>query len=137
MSYLMAARTGLTMVLFAASIAQAASVEQGYATNEPAIPSASTQKFLDNVRTYGNGQPSPTILYSTGGIAQATNSPEALKGPSVTSTGSLPEKPGLRTGTLPGGGTLERRTNQAYQITPGTIERRPVQPPPIQSQWGY
>jgi hypothetical protein len=135
MSFLKCVKTGVAIALFTSAAANAASVEQGYAPSEPAIPQASTQKFLDNVRTYGNGQPSPTILYSTGGIAQATNSPEALKGPSVTSTGPQPEKTPLRSGTLSGGGTLERRSNQPYQITPGAVERRQVTPTPVQSQW--
>lgn len=126
--------TGLAIALFAAAVANAASVEKGYATNEPAIPNASTQKFLDNVRPYGNGQPSPTILYSTGGIGQATNSPEALRGPSVTSTGTPPEHQPIGTGSLRGG-VLERRTNTPYRIEPGTLERRPITPTPVQSPW--
>jgi hypothetical protein len=126
---------GFAAALFAAASVNAASIEQGYTPNEPAIPAASTQKFLDNVRTYGNGQPSPTILYSTGGIAEATNSPEALKGPSVTSTGTVPDRAPLQGGALSGGGTIERRSNQPYTITPGTVERRSITPTPIQSQW--
>lgn len=137
MFYLKCIRTGFAVALFASAVANAATIERGYATNEPAIPTESTQKFLDNVRPYGNGQPSPTILYSTGGIGQATNSPEALRGPSVTSTGPVSEKPGFSTHTLPGGGTLERRNTQPYQIQPGTLERRSVTPTPVQSQWGY
>ena len=134
MSIGMKTKLALAVALLAAGVAQAASVEKGYPTNEPAIPSSETQKFLDNVRTYGNGQPSPTIVYSTGGIAEATNSPEALRGPSVTSTGTPPEHKTMGSSSLRGG-TLERRTNQPYQIPPGVLERRSVQPPPVQSTW--
>ena len=124
----------LAIGLLAAATVQAASREEGYATNPPEIPSESKDRFLDNVRHYGDGRPSPNILYSTGGIANATNSPEALKGPSVTSTGTPPEKPPL-SGKLLQGQTLERRTNQPYYIAPGQLERRPVAPTPIQSTW--
>jgi len=128
-------KTGLAIMLLAAASVEAASREEGMPTvNPPAISTESKDRFLGNVRDYGTGQPSPNILYSTGGIADATNSPEALKGPSITSTGTPPEKTPLSGGLLHGQ-TLERRTNQPYQVQPGTLERRTVTPTPIQSTW--
>lgn len=82
----------LAMLLFTCGVAHAASTEHGYANNEPAISSGQTQKFLNKVPDYGTGKPSPNITHSTAGIAQANNSPDAVKGPSVTSTGPAPGK---------------------------------------------
>jgi len=128
-------KAGLAIMLLVAASVEAASREEGMPTvNPPAISNESKDRFLGNVRDYGNGQPSPNIIYSTGGIADATNSPEALKGPSVTSTGTPPDKAPLSGGLLTGQ-SLERRTNTPYQVPPGTLERRVVTPTPVQSTW--
>ena len=121
-------------LLFAGGVAQAAAIDEGTPINAPAIPQESTKRFLGGVRDFGTGQPSSTIIYSTGGIAQATNSPEALRGPSVLSTGTPPEHTSLGGGKLTGG-TIERRTNTPNTITPGQLERRPVTPYSITSPW--
>lgn len=127
-------KTGLAIVMISAAAAQAAAIDEGLPINPPAISNASTERFLGGVRDFGDGRPSPNIIYSTGGIADATNSPEALKGPSVLSIGAPPPH-----GTLGGsslqGGTLERRTNTPYTNQPGTIERRTNTPYQIQSPW--
>jgi hypothetical protein len=99
------------------------------------ISQESRDRFLGGVRPYGDGQPSPNIIYSTGGIAEATNSPDALRGPSVTSTGAPPEHSSSSSSTLQGGGTIERRTNTPYVVTPTPLERRTITPPPMQSPW--
>jgi hypothetical protein len=122
-----------TALLAAAATAQAASVE-GMPGSPPVIPRESTERFLGGVRDYGDGRPSPNIIYSTGGLGEAVNSPEAQKGPSVLSTGTPPPHTSLTGSALPGG-TLERRTNQPYSITPGVIEKRTNTPYPINSPW--
>jgi hypothetical protein len=121
------------IVLMAITAVEAATIE-GMPGSPPVIPQESRDRFLGGVRPYGDGRPSPNILYSTGGIAEATNSPEAASGPSVTSTGTPPEHPALSGGALRGG-TLERRTNTPYVVQPGTLERRTVTPVPVQSPW--
>ena len=127
-------KTGLVMALMSVAAAQAAPIDEGTPINPPAISNESTNRFLGGVRDFGNGQPSPSIVYSTSGIAQATNSPDALRGASVTSTGTPSEHTSLGGSTLHGG-TLERRTNQPYVIQPNTLERRTNTPYPIQSPW--
>jgi hypothetical protein len=127
-------KTGLAIVLLSAALAQAAAIDEGLPVNAPAIPQDSTNRFLGGVRDFGTGQPSSNIIYSTGGIAEATNSPEALKGPSVTSTGTPAEHTSLGGGKLQGG-TIERRTNTAVPITPGQLERLTNTPYPITSPW--
>jgi hypothetical protein len=128
-------KTGLAIMLMSAAAVQAAAVDEGMpAINPPAISNASTARFLDGVRDFGDGRPSPNILYSTSGIAQATNSPEALKGPSVLSTGTPPPHSSLGASRLQGG-TLERRTNAPYPTQPGQLERRTNTPYPLQSPW--
>src|SRR4051812_19742153 len=99
-------RTGLAIVLLSAGVSQAAAIDEGLPINPPAISQDSTNRFLGGVRDFGTGQPSSNIIYSTGGIAQATNSPEALKGPSVTSTGTPAANTPLSGSTLQGG-TIE------------------------------
>ena len=84
----------IAVLLFASGAAYAASAEHGYANNEPAISGGQTQKFLNNVPDYGNGKPSPNITHSTAAISAANNSPDAVKGPSITSTGAVAGKPG-------------------------------------------
>jgi len=127
-------KTGLALALVSAAAVQAAVIDEGAPVNPPAISNASTNRFLGGVRDFGTGQPSPSIVYSTGGIAQATNSPDALRGPSVTSTGTPAPHTSLGGGALHGG-TLERRTNTPYVIQPNTLERRTNTPYPIQSPW--
>jgi hypothetical protein len=129
-----AMKSGLAVVLLSAGVAQAAAIDEGFPVNPPAIPQDSTNRFLGGVRDFGTGQPSPNIIYSTDGIAQATNSPEALKGPSVTSTGTPAAHTSLGGGTLQGG-TIERRTNAPNPITPGQFERRTNTPYQITSPW--
>jgi hypothetical protein len=126
---------GIALISAAAAV-QAASIEEGMPMNPPAISNESTNRFLGGVRDFGNGQPSPNIIYSTGGIAEATNSPEALRGPSVLSTGTPPAHQSLGGGRLQGG-QLERRTNTPYQVQPGQLERRTNTPYPVTSPWGY
>lgn len=128
-------KAALAAALAAAAGVQAASVPEGMPSSPPVIPNASTDRFLGGVRDFGTGQPSPSIIYSTGDLAQATNSPEALKGPSVLSTGTPPARGPLNASTLQGG-TLERRTNQPYSIPPNTLERRTNPPYTVQSPWG-
>src|SRR3954468_9422680 len=127
-------RTGLAIILLSAAAAQAATIDEGLPVNPPAIPQDSTNRFLGGVRDFGTGQPSSNIIYSTGGIAQATNSPEALKGPSVTSTGTPAAHTPLGGSALQGG-TIERRTNAPNPITPGQLERRTNTPYQITSPW--
>ena len=128
-------KMGLAIVLMWAAAAQAAAVYEGMPTvNPPAISNESTNRFLGGVRDFGDGRPSPNILYSTSEIGQATNSPEALKGPSVTSTGTPAAHRSLGGSTLPGG-TIDRRTNLPYPTQPGQLERRINTPYPIQSPW--
>jgi len=129
-------RTGLGIALLSASAVHAATIDESMPMNTPVIPNASTDRFLGGVRDFGNGQPSPNIIYSTGGISQATNSPEALRGPSVLSMPAPPPHASLVGGKLQGG-TLERRTNPPYQIQPNTLERRTNTPYPLTSPWGY
>jgi hypothetical protein len=132
-------KTGLGIVMMSAAAVQAATVDEGMPTvNPPAISNASTARFLGGVRDFGDGRPSPNILYSTSGIAQATNSPEALRGPSVLSTGTPPPHASLGGGQLGlQGGSLERRTNVPTPIQPAQLERRVNTPYPVQSPWGY
>ncbi len=127
-------KTGLAVMMMAAAVAQAAALDEGTPINPPAVSNASTERFLGGVRDFGDGRPSPNIIYSTGGIAQATNSPEALKGPSVLSIGAPPPHAALGGGRLQGG-TLERRTNTPYTNQPGQLERRTNTPYQIQSPW--
>jgi hypothetical protein len=127
-------KTGLAIVMMSAAAAQAAAIDEGLPINPPAVSNASTERFLGGVRDFGDGRPSPNILYSTGGIAQANNSPEALKGPSVLSIGAPPPHATLGGSRLQGG-TLERRTNTPYTNQPGTLERRTNTPYQIQSPW--
>ena len=129
-------KIGMGIALMSAAAAQAAAIDEGSPINPPAISNESTNRFLGGVRDFGTGQPSPNIIYSTGGIAQATNSPEALRGPSVLSMPAPPPHASLGGGRLQGG-TIERRTNQPYPITPNTLERRTNTPTPVQSPWGY
>ena len=128
-------KSGLAIVLLlAGGVAQAAAIDEGAPINAPAISQESTKRFLGGVRDFGTGQPSSNIIYSTGGIAQATNSPEALKGPSVLSTGTPAAHTPLGGSALQGG-TLERRTNTPNTITPGQLERRSNTPYQITSPW--
>jgi hypothetical protein len=128
-------KSGLAIVLLlAGGVAQAAAIDEGAPINAPAISQESTKRFLGGVRDFGTGQPSSNIIYSTGGIAEATNSPEALKGPSILSTGTPAEHTSLGGGRLQGG-TLERRPVTPTTITPGQIERRTNTPYPITSPW--
>jgi hypothetical protein len=120
------------IALLTAASTWAASVE-GMPGSPPVIPQQSTERFLEGVRDYGNGQPSLSIVYPTAAIAQA-NAPDA-KGPSVLSTGAPPEHAPLSGGGLRGGGTLERRTATPYQITPGVIQKREITPPINKSTW--
>ena len=129
-------KTGLAVMMMAVAVAQAAALDEGMPINPPAVSNASTERFLGGVRDFGDGRPSPNILYSTGGIAQATNSPEALKGPSVLSTGTPAPHQSLGGGKLQGG-QLERRTNTPYPVQPGQLERRTNTPYPVTSPWGY
>lgn len=128
-------KSGLAMVLLlAGGTAQSAAIDEGAPINPPVIPQESTKRFLGGVPDYGTGQPSPNIIYSTGGIAEATNSPEALKGPSVLSTGTPAAPTSLGGGKLQGG-TIERRTVTPTPMTPGQLERRTNTPYPISSPW--
>lgn len=126
-------KTAFGLAMLAMTAAQAAPVE-GMPGSPPVIPQDSRDRFLGGVRDYGDGRPSPNIIYSTGGIGEALNSPEAVKGPSVLSTGTPPEHSSLGGNTLQGG-TLERRSNTPYVVAPGTLERRTNTPVPIQSPW--
>jgi hypothetical protein len=127
-------KTSLAAVLISAVAAHAAGLPESMPESPPVLPNASADRFLGGVRDFGTGQPSPSIIYSTGGLAQATNSPEALKGPSVTSMGTpAPNVP--IAGSQLQGGTLERRTNTPYSITPNQLERRTNSPYPLQSTW--
>ena len=127
-------KTGLAIMMMSTAVAQAAALDEGMPINPPAISNASTDRFLGGVRDFGDGRPSPNIIYSTGGIAEATNSPEALRGPSVLSIGAPPPHATLGGNRLQGG-TLERRTNTPYTNQPGTLERRTNTPYQIQSPW--
>ena len=128
-------RTGLGIALISAVAAHAAALPESMPGSPPVLSNAAAERFLGGVRDFGTGQPSPSIIYSTGGLAQATNSPEALKGPSITSTGTPAAHVPIGGSTLSGGGTLERRTNTPYPITPNQIERRTNTPYPITSPW--
>jgi hypothetical protein len=57
-----------------------------------------------------------------------------LKGPSITSTGTPAAHTPIGSSNLRGG-TIERRTNTPYQITPNQLERRTNTPYPITSPW--
>ncbi|MEO8441630.1 MAG: hypothetical protein ABI547_04035 [Betaproteobacteria bacterium] len=127
-------KTGLAIVTMSAALAQAAAIDEGLPINPPAVSNASTERFLGGVRDFGDGRPSPNIIYSTSGIAQATNSPEALQGPSVLSIPAPPPHATLGGSTL-SGGTLERRTNAPYPTQPGQLERRSNTPYSIRSPW--
>lgn len=100
------------------------------------IPKESTDRFLGGVRDFGDGRPSPNILYSTRGLGEAANSPgrAASQGPSVLSFGTSPASRPLGGSKLQGG-TLERRTNSPYVIQGGTIEYHPITPYPLNSPW--
>jgi hypothetical protein len=100
----------------------------------PVLSNAASERFLGGVRDFGTGQPSPSIIYSNSGLAQATNSPEALRGPSITSTGTPAAHTPIGNSNLRGG-TIERRTNTPYQIPPNQLERRTNTPYPITSPW--
>ena len=127
-------KTGLGIALISAACAHAAALPEGMPGSPPVLSNAATERFLGGVRDFGTGQPSPSIIYSTGGLAQATNSPEALKGPSVT-TMSAPAAHTPIGGSNLRGGTIERRTNTPYQIAPNQLERRTVTPYPMTSPW--
>jgi len=127
-------KTGLGIALISAAIAHAAALPEGMPGSPPVLSNAATERFLGGVRDFGTGQPSPSIIYSNSGLAQATNSPEALKGPSVT-TMSAPAAHTPIGGSNLRGGTIERRTNTPYQITPNQLERRTNTPYPITSPW--
>jgi hypothetical protein len=131
-NFLPALKIAVGIALMSTASARAATAE-GMPGSPPVIPPKSTERFLDGVRDYGNGQPSPSIIYPTAALTEA-NSPDA-KGPSVLSTGTPPEHVPLSGSGLRGGGTLERRTNQPYRITPGTIEKRDITPPVNKSTW--
>ena len=79
------------------------------ANNDSPIPRESTERVLGNIRDFAGGKPSPNILYSTQDLGEITNSPAAVKGPSVMSLDRPPPHKPLSSGTLPGG-TIERRT---------------------------
>ena len=127
-------RTGLGIALISAAVAHAAALPEGMPSSPPVLSNAATERFLGGVRDFGTGQPSPSIIYSNAGLAQATNSPEALKGPSITSTGTPAAHTPIGNSNLRGG-TIERRTNTPYQITPNQLERRTNTPYPITSPW--
>jgi hypothetical protein len=129
-------KIGIGIALTSAAAVQAAPIDEGSPINPPAISNESTNRFLGGVRDFGTGQPSPNIIYSTGGLAEATNSPEALRGPSVLSMPAPPPHTSLGGGKLQGG-TIERRTNTPYQVPPNTLERRINTPYPVTSPWGY
>ena len=127
-------KTGLGIALISAACAHAAALPEGMPGSPPVLSNAATERFLGGVRDFGTGQPSPSIIYSNSGLAQATNSPEALKGPSVT-TMSAPAAHTPIGGSNLRGGTIERRTNTPYQIPPNQLERRTNTPYPITSPW--
>jgi hypothetical protein len=127
-------KTGLGIALISAAVAHAAAIPEGMPGSPPVLSNAATERFLGGVRDFGTGQPSPSIIYSNAGLAQATNSPEALKGPSITSTGTPAANTPIGSSNLRGG-TIERRTNTPYQIPPNQLERRTNTPYPITSPW--
>ena len=127
-------KTGLGIALISAACAHAAALPEGMPGSPPVLSNAATERFLGGVRDFGTGQPSPSIIYSNSGLAQATNSPEALKGPSVT-TMSAPAAHTPIGGSNLRGGTIERRANTPYQIAPNQLERRTVTPYPMTSPW--
>ena len=127
-------KTGLGLALISAAVAHAAAIPEGMPGSPPVLSNAASERFLGGVRDFGTGQPSPSIIYSNGGLAQATNSPEALRGPSITSTGTPAAHTPIGNSNLRGG-TIERRTNTPYQITPNQLERRTNTPYPITSPW--
>ena len=127
-------KTGVGIALISAACAHAAALPEGMPGSPPVLSNAATERFLGGVRDFGTGQPSPSIIYSNSGLAQATNSPEALKGPSVT-TMSAPAAHTPIGGSNLRGGTIERRTNTPYQIAPNQLERRTVTPYPMTSPW--
>ncbi len=100
------------------------------------LPRESTERFLGQVRDFGDGRPSPNILYSTRGIGEAANSPGRAtpQGSSVLSIGAPPANTRLRGSTLTGG-TIERRPIAPYAIPGGTIEQNPVTPYTVNSPW--
>ena len=127
-------KTGLGIALISAAVAHAAAIPEGMPGSPPVLSNAASERFLGGVRDFGTGQPSPSIIYSNSGLAQATNSPEALRGPSITSTGTPAAHTPIGNSNLRGG-TIERRTNTPYQITPNQLERRTNTPYPITSPW--
>jgi hypothetical protein len=127
-------KTGLGIALISAAVAHAAAITEGMPGSPPVLSNAASERFLGGVRDFGTGQPSPSIIYSNGGLAQATNSPEALRGPSITSTGTPAAHTPIGNSNLRGG-TIERRTNTPYQIPPNQLERRTNTPYPITSPW--
>ena len=126
-------KTGLGIALISAAVAHAAALPEGMPGSPPVLSNAATERFLGGVRDFGTGQPSPSIIYSNAGLAQATNSPEALKGPSITSTGTPAANTPIGNSNLRGG-TIERRTNTLPNY-PDQLERRTNTPYPITSPW--
>ena len=127
-------KTGLGVALISAAVAHAAALPENMPGSPPVLSNAAAERFLGGVRNFGTGQPSPSIIYSNGGLAQATNSPEALRGPSVMTMSTPAGHAPIGSSKL-SGGTLERRSNTPYQITPNQLERRTNTPYPITSPW--
>ncbi len=100
---------GIAIFLTAGAGARAATIIEDMPGSPPVLPHESTQRFLGGVRDFGDGLPSRTITHSTGGIAQALNSPAALKGPSITSTGTPPPHRPLGGRRLQGGTVTPQR----------------------------
>jgi hypothetical protein len=116
-------KAGLGVALLAATAVQAATIED-MPGSPPVISQEATRRFLGGVRDYGDGRPSPNILYSTAGIGESLNSPAALKGPSVV---VMPKPPAH---TPLGGGSLQGGT-----ISRGSVDKAVVSPQPVTSSW--
>jgi hypothetical protein len=124
------------ILLLLASAAQAETVEKGYHIEPQVLPQESTDKFLGNVRPYGNGQPSPVIIKPTDQVGAAANSPgrTITEGPSVTSTGKPAAHPRLG-GSSIAKGSPDKRPVSAERVSGAKLEKRSITPAPVAPTW--
>ena len=93
------------ILLLLASAAPAETVEKGYHIEPPVLSPQSTDKFLGNVRNYGDGRPSPNVVRPT----EQAGGRKITDAPSTTPTGKPTAQPRTDSKPLAGSESTDKR----------------------------